>query len=311
MCIRDSCGLEWRAVEAETGEIGGDASHEFMAVAEVGEDAFVWCPSCEYAANVEAARRQTPARHDDPVDAPAMSTVDTPDLPGIAVVARHLDVPESALLKCLVFETDDDPPRLGAALVPGDREVNEDALARALAPRGFRLLDDDDFTKRAELPRGYLGPHHPAIDLVVADPSVAADHGWVTGANVPDRHVRDAVCGRDFTVDVWADLVTVAPRDPCPRCGSALAVDRGIEVGQVFSLGTKYSEALHAYYQDESGDQHPMVMGCYGVGVSRVVAAVAETHRDERGLAWPAALAPFAVQIVALPGKGDTTAWLR
>jgi prolyl-tRNA synthetase len=301
------CGLEWRAVEAQTGEIGGDTSHEFMAVAAVGEDTFVWCPSCEYAANVEAARRKSPTRHDGTVDAPAMTEIDTPDLPGIAVVARHLGVPASTLLKCLVFEADgDDGPRLGAALVPGDRDVNEYALARAVAPATVRLLGDDDFTKRPELPRGYLGPHHPAIDLVVADPSVAATHAWVTGANTTDRHVRDAVCGRDFTVDVWADLVTVVPGDACPRCGSALAVDRGIEVGHVFQIGTKYSEALDAHYQDESGEQHPMVMGCYGVGVSRILAAVAEEHHDDRGLAWPAALAPFGVQIVALPGKGDT-----
>jgi prolyl-tRNA synthetase len=301
------CGLEWRAVEAQTGEIGGDTSHEFMAVAAVGEDTFVWCPSCEYAANVEAARRKSPTRHDGTVDALAMTEIDTPDLSGIVVVARHLGVPESTLLKCLVFETDgDDGPRLGAALVPGDRDVNEYALARAVAPGTVRLLDDDDFTKHPELPRGYLGPHHPAIDLVVADPSVAAPQAWVTGANTTDRHVRDAVCGRDFTVDVWADLVTVVPGDACPRCGSALAVDRGIEVGHVFQIGTKYSEALDAHYQDESGEQHPMVMGCYGVGVSRILAAVAEEHHDDRGLTWPAALAPFGVQIVALPGKGDT-----
>jgi prolyl-tRNA synthetase len=236
-----------------------------------------------------------------------MTTVDTPNLPGITVVARHLGVPESGLLKCLVFETDgDDGPRLGAALVPGDRDVNEYALARALAPARVRLLDDADFTNHPELTRGYLGPHHPALAVVVADPSVAADHSWVTGANAADRHVRDAVCGRDFTVDVWADLVAVAPGDPCPRCGSPLAVDRGIEVGHVFQIGTKYSEVLDASYQDESGAQHPMVMGCYGIGVSRIIAAVAEEHHDDRGLTWPETLAPFRVQIVALRGKGDT-----
>ncbi|HSO95918.1 MAG TPA: proline--tRNA ligase, partial [Acidimicrobiia bacterium] len=305
------CGLEWRAVEAQTGEIGGDTSHEFMAVAAVGEDSFVWCPSCEYAANVEAARRKSPARQDTAADEPAMTEVDTPDLPGITVVARHLGVPESALLKCLVFETKgEDGPRIGAALVPGDRDVNEYALARAVGG-GVRLLDEADFTKHPELPRGYLGPHHPSIDLVVADPAVAAPHGWVTGANTADRHVRDAVCGRDFTVDVWADLVTVEPGDQCPRCGAALAVDRGIEVGHVFQIGTKYSEALDALYQDESGEQHPMVMGCYGIGVSRIVAAVAEGHHDDRGLAWPAGLAPFAVEIVALPGKSDAAEQVR
>jgi prolyl-tRNA synthetase len=300
------CGLVFRAVEAEAGEMGGDTNHEFMAVAEVGEDDFVWCPSCAYAANVEAARRRPPARHDDPVDAPAMEAVDTPDMPGIAPVAAHLGVPESALLKCIVFEVDGgDGARLGAALVPGDRDVSEHALALALAPRAVRLLTDEDFERRPELPRGYLGPHHPALEVIVADPSVAADHPWVTGANASDRHVRDAVVGRDFTVDVWADLVAVAPGDACPRCGAALAVDRGIEVGHVFQLGTKYAEALDARYQDDAGEQHPMVMGSYGVGVSRIVAAVAEQHHDDAGLAWPAALAPFAVHLVALPGRGE------
>ncbi|HWW43605.1 MAG TPA: proline--tRNA ligase [Acidimicrobiia bacterium] len=301
------CGLTWRAVEAQAGEMGGETNHEFLAVASVGEDAFVWCPSCDYAANVEAARRQSPAPRDAPVDAPPMSPVATPDMPGIAPVAAHLGVPESALLKCLVFEvTGDDGPQLGAALVPGDRDVNEYALARALAPRAVRLLDDDDFRAHPELARGYLGPHHPALALVVADPSVAAaGHAWITGANEDATHVRDAVAGRDFTVDRWADVAAVAPGDACPRCGAALAVDRGIEVGHVFQLGTKYSERLDVRYQDDAGEQHPMVMGCYGIGVSRIVAAVAEEHHDDAGLAWPAALAPFAVHLVALAGRGD------
>ena len=299
------CGLTWRAVEAQAGEMGGETNHEFLAVAAVGEDAFVWCPSCDYAANVEAARRQVPARHDGPVDAPPMHPVATPDMPGIAPVAAHLGVPESALLKCLVFEvTGDDGAQLGAALVPGDRDVNEYALAQALAPRTVRLLDDDDFRAHPELPRGYLGPHHPALSVVVADPSVAADHGWVTGANADATHVRDAVAGRDFTVDVWTDLAAVAPGDACPRCGSALAVDRGIEVGHVFQLGTKYTERLEVRYQDDAGEQHPMVMGCYGIGVSRIVAAVAEEHHDDAGLIWPAAVAPFAVHLVGLAGRG-------
>ena len=300
------CDLVFRAVEAEAGEMGGDTNHEFMAVAAVGEDDFVWCPSCAYAANVEAARRRPPPRRDRPVDAPAMEPVDTPGMPGIAPVARHLGVPESTLLKCIVFEVGgDDGPRLGAALVPGDREVSEAALAQALAPHPVRLLTDEDFAARPELARGYVGPHHHAFEVVVADPSVAADHAWVTGSNQADRHVRDAVTGRDFRVDVWADLAVVTPGDPCPRCGSPLAVDRGIEVGHVFQLGTKYTEAFDARYQDDAGAQHPMVMGCYGVGVSRIIAAVAEQHHDDAGLAWPAALAPFDVHLVALPGRGE------
>ena len=301
------CGLVFRAVEAEAGEMGGDTNHEFMAVAAVGEDDFVWCPSCDYAANVEAARRRPPTGHEGPVEAPPMEAVATPGMPGIAPVAAHLGLPESALLKCLVFEVSgDEGPELGAALVPGDRDVNENALATVLAPRTVRLLDDDDFRAYPELARGYLGPHHPALTVIVADPSVAADHPWVTGANARDRHVRHAVLGRDFAVDVWADLVVVAPDDACPRCGSGLAIDRGIEVGHVFQLGTKYTVALDAQYQDDAGEQHPMVMGCYGVGVSRIIAAVAEQHHDDAGLAWPESLAPFAVHLVALPGRGES-----
>src|SRR6266545_4885132 len=178
-------------------------------------------------------------------------------------------------------------------------DVNHEFMAVA-------AVGEDDFAARPELARGYIGPHHPSITLVVADPSVAAPHGWVTGANEVDHHVRDAVLGRDFNVDVWADLVAVAAGDPCPRCGSPLAVDRGIEVGQVFQLGTKYAEALDARYTDEAGEQHPMVMGCYGIGVSRIVAAVVEEHHDDKGIAWPPSAAPFAVHLVALPGKGDT-----
>src|SRR5262249_26198940 len=158
-----------------------------------------------YAANVEAARRRAPTRHDGLVDAPAMEPVDTPGMPGITPVAAHLGVPESALLKCIGFEVeDDDGPQLGAALVPGDRDVSEHALAQARPPPPARLLTEDDFVQRPELTRGYLGPHHPALEVVVADPSVAADHPWVTGANARDQHVRHAVLGRDFAVDVWA-----------------------------------------------------------------------------------------------------------
>ena len=156
----------------------------------------------------------------------------------------------------------------------------------------MRLYTDDDFAAHPELPKGYIGPHFAGASVVVADPIVRAGTAWVTGANQVDHHVRNAVLGRDFDVDVWADIVSVAPGDPCPRCGQPLSIDRGIEVGHVFQLGTKYSEALDARYTDENGEQHPMVMGCYGIGVSRVVAAVAEEYHDEHGLTWPAALAP-------------------
>ncbi|MCU1427333.1 MAG: prolyl-tRNA synthetase [Actinomycetia bacterium] len=306
--IFDRCGLTFRAVEAQSGEMGGDVNHEFMAVAAVGEDDFVWCKACDYAANVEAARRDHSWHHTEvpaaaaTVDAPPMEEVHTPGLPGIQGVADFLGVEPSTLLKCIVFDADGE---LGLALVPGDREVNEFALARAVAPRKVRLYTDEDFAAHPELPKGYIGPHYPGAALVVADVSLDAPRAWVTGANRVDHHARNVVLGRDFAVDVWAGLVTIVTGDACPNCGEPLSVDRGIEVGHVFQLGTKFSKVFGANYVDEHGDEHPIVMGCYGVGISRVVAAIVEEHHDDNGIAWPAALAPYDVHLLALPGRGD------
>ena len=172
----------------------------------------------------------------------------------------------------------------------------------------MRLFADADFDAHPELPKGYIGPTSPARRSWSPIPSVAAPIGWVTGANEPDHHVRNAVLGRDFHVDVWADLVTIVSGDACPRCQEPLSVDRGIEVGHVFQIGTKYSVALDANYTDEHGEQHPMVMGCYGIGVTRVVAAIVEEHHDEHGIAWPAALAPYDVHLVVVPGRGEQAA---
>jgi prolyl-tRNA synthetase len=303
--VFERCGLTFRAVEAQSGEIGGDVNHEFMAVAAVGEDDFVWCRNCDYAANVEAATRGAP-QADVPAVVPAMEEVHTPDMPGIALVANFLGVEPSQMVKCIAFDVDGD---LGLALVPGDDEVNEHALSRALSPRSVRLFGDDDFAAHPDLPKGYIGPHNVSATVVVADEVLVSRPGpWVTGANRVDYHVRNALLGRDFKVDKFAPLAAIATGDPCPRCGAELSVDRGIEVGHVFQLGTKYAEALGALYTDESGDNHPMVMGCYGIGVSRVIAAVAEEHHDEHGLAWPRALAPFDVHVIALRGRGDAAA---
>ena len=312
--VFERCRLTFRAVEAQSGEMGGSESREFMAIAAVGEDDFVWCPSCDYAANVEAARRGEHASGDASGDAsggapaadhPAMEEVHTPGLGGITGVAEFLKVEPSTLLKAIAFDVDG---KLGLAVVPGDREVNEYALRAALRPKSVRLYDDDDFTAHPELPKGYIGVNYAGASVVVADPSVRSGATWVTGANRTDHHARNAVLGRDFDVDVWADLVTVTPGDPCPRCGEPLSIDRGIEVGHVFNLGTKFSEALDARYTDEKGEQHPMVMGSYGIGVSRLVAAVAEEHHDDHGLAWPAALAPYDVHLIVVPGRGEQAA---
>ena len=318
--VFERCGLSFRPVEAQAGEIGGDVNHEFMAVAAVGEDDFVWCRSCDYAANVEAAVRGpspgsgvSPKASGQAADAtaiPAMEAVHTPDMPGIKAVADHLDVGPPEMLKCIAFDVDGE---LGLALVPGDREVNPYALIRALPGRKVRLWEDADFDAHPDVLRGYIGPHFPAATVKVADPAVQATPpaGWVTGANRVDHHVRHAVLGRDFEVTGFSDLATVVTGDPCPRCGAPLSVDRGIEVGHTFQLGTKYSAAIGADYTDERGEQHPMVMGCYGIGISRIVAAVAEEHHDEAGLCWPAALAPFAVHLISLPGKGEAAPAVR
>jgi prolyl-tRNA synthetase len=303
--VFERCGLTFRPVEAQSGEMGGDVNHEFMAVAAVGEDDFVWCKSCDYAANVEAARRRSGEPDSATIaDPPALEKLHTPNLPGIAGVSEFLGVAPEHMLKTIAFDLDG---KVGLAVVPGDREVNEFALAAAVAPRRARLFTDADFEAHPELAKGYIGPDAPA-EIVVADPAVDAPIAWVTGANEPDHHVSGAVLGRDFTVDIWADLVTIVSGDACPRCGQPLSVDRGIEVGHVFQIGTKYSVALDAHYTDEHGAQHPMVMGCYGIGVSRIVAAVAEEYHDEHGLVWPAAIAPFDVHVVVLPGKGEAVA---
>jgi prolyl-tRNA synthetase len=301
------CGLTFRAVEAQAGEMGGDVNHEFMAVAAVGEDDFVWCRNCDYAANVEAARREDDeagARDSAVREPPPVEEVNTPGMPGIHGVAEFLGSEPGAMLKCMAFDIEGE---LGLALVPGDREVNEFALAAAVAPKRVRLYEDDDFDAHPELPKGYIGPNYPGAAMVVADPSVAArPEGWVTGANRVDHHARNVVLGRDFAVDVWAPLVVIVSGDPCPSCGAPLSVDRGIEIGHVFQLGTKYTKVFEANYTDDDGDEHPMVMGCYGIGISRILAAVAEEHHDKDGLVWPEALAPYAVHLIALPGRGDS-----
>ena len=300
----DRLGFDYVIVKATAGAMGGSKSEEFLAKSDVGEDTYVRCTNCDYAANVEAARRDHSWHHTEvpAADMPPMTEVHTPDLPGIAGVAEFLHVEPASLLKSIVFDAGG---KLGIALVPGDREVNLYALEAALAPGTVRLFDDTDFDAHPELPKGYIGPHFPGADVVVADPSVRAEHGWVTGANRIDHHVRDAVLGRDFDVDVWADIVTIVTGDRCPRCGHALSVDRGIEVGHVFQLGTKYSEVLDATYTDEHGAQHPMVMGCYGLGITRTVAAIAEETHDEHGLSWPAVVAPYDVHLIVVPGRGE------
>ncbi|MFE6846011.1 proline--tRNA ligase [Streptomyces sp. NPDC057686] len=291
--IFERLGLDHRIVSAVSGAMGGSASEEFLAPAPAGEDTFVDCPSCDYAANTEAVTFALTA-----VDAehPALEEVDTPDTPTIETLAAHLGVPASATLKNLLVKVDGEITAVG---VPGDREVDLGKLGEHLAPAVVELVTAEDFTDRPDLVRGYVGPQGLGKVRYLADPRVAPGTSWVTGANRENTHARNVVCGRDFEVDQYLDVVVVEPGDPCPRCGAGLRLDRAIEIGHIFQLGRKYADAFGLDVLGREGKPVRVTMGSYGIGVSRAVAALAEQTADERGLAWPAAVAPADVHVVA------------
>ncbi|WP_371676418.1 proline--tRNA ligase [Streptomyces sp. NBC_01276] len=291
--IFERLGLDHRIVSAVSGAMGGSASEEFLAPAAAGEDTFVDCPSCDYAANTEAvtfALTPVTAEH------PAIEEVDTPDTPTIETLAAHLGVPASATLKNLLVKVDGEITAVG---VPGDREVDLGKLGEHLAPAEVELVTAEDFAGRPDLVRGYVGPQ--GLDKVpyIADPRVAPGTAWVTGANRADTHARNVVCGRDFEVDRHLDVVVVEPGDPCPSCGAGLRLDRAIEIGHIFQLGRKYADAFGLDVLGKEGKPVRVTMGSYGIGVSRAVAALAEQTADDRGLCWPAAVAPADVHVVA------------
>jgi prolyl-tRNA synthetase len=294
-------GVDVRVVAAHSGAMGGSASEEFLAPAPVGEDTFASCPACGYAANVEVVPSPAgvPAARPGP-----LRELDTPDTPTIEALATHLGVPASATLKNLLVLAGDQLVALG---VPGDRAVDLRRVENALGP--VRLLTDADFAGRPELARGYVGPQGMSFRYV-ADPRVAAGTAWITGANTPGRHAADVVAGRDFPVPEHLDLVAVRDGDPCPRCGGPLALERAVEVGHVFRLGTRYTDAIGLDLPGPDGTPVRPLMGSYGIGLSRVVAVIAEQHHDERGLAWPREVAPYEVHLVPV-GRGDQLAYAR
>ncbi|MEU1622525.1 proline--tRNA ligase [Streptomyces sp. NPDC005722] len=287
-------GFDYRIVSAVSGAMGGSASEEFLAPASAGEDTFVDCPACDYAANTEAVTTVVP-----PVEGaahPPLEEVDTPDTPTIETLAAHLGVPASATLKNLLVKVDGEIVAVG---VPGDREVDLGKLAEHLAPAEVELVTAEDFTGRPDLVRGYVGPQGLTGVRYLADPRVAPGTAWVTGANKPDTHARNVVCGRDFEVDEYLDVVTVEPGDPCPRCGAGLKLDRAIEIGHIFQLGRKYADAFGLDVLGQNGKPVRVTMGSYGIGVSRAVAALAEQTADGQGLCWPRGVAPADVHVVA------------
>ncbi|MFI7242535.1 proline--tRNA ligase [Streptomyces qinglanensis] len=302
--IFERLGLDYRIVSAVSGAMGGSASEEFLAPAAAGEDTFVQCPQCGYAANTEAVSvtlQPASTEGHDPVE-----KLDTPDTPTIEALAAHLGVPASATLKNLLVKVDGEITAVG---VPGDREVDLGKLGEQLAPATVELVTAEDFEGRRDLVRGYVGPQGGMAGKAfryLADPRVAPGTSWITGANEEGRHARNVVCGRDFEVDQYLDVVVVEPGDPCPECGAGIELDRAIEIGHIFQLGRKYADAFELDVLGQDGKPVRVTMGSYGIGVSRAVAALAEQHADEHGLYWPREVAPADVHVVAA-GKAQQT----
>ena len=286
--IFERCGLDFTVVQADSGAIGGTASEEFMVLADTGEDAVVRCAACGYGANLEKAQTG-------PLEAPwkdetvgRLEEVETPGKGGIDSVVEFLGITASRMIKCLVYETD---KGFAVALIRGDLEVNEVALKHALGVETMALASEDKVAKATGAPVGFVGPHHlPGGVRVVADESIRGAVNAVTGAGKRDWHVRGLDLERDAKVEQWARFAAARVGDPCPRCGKPLAIARGIEVGHIFKLGTKYSSAMKCEFTDEKGESRPAVMGTYGIGVGRTMAAAVEQHHDADGIVWPLSL---------------------
>jgi prolyl-tRNA synthetase len=297
--IFSRCGLRYRPVEADTGAIGGSLSHEFQVLADSGEDAIVSCNTCEYAANVEKAEVRTtrPAAREIGENEPNLEKVSTPGKKSVAEVAQFLGIPPERFIKTLVYQTDGG--ELVAALVRGDYELNELKLKTLLGAQEITLADEATVASATGLVPGFLGPIGLKLHTI-ADSSVHGMRAAVIGANEANAHFIQVDQERDFTPSAFADLRLAVAGDPCPRCGAGiLEAHRGIEVGQVFYLGTKYSVPMGATYLDTEGRERPIEMGCYGIGVSRLVAAAIEQNHDANGIIWPYSIAPF--QILLLP----------
>jgi prolyl-tRNA synthetase len=293
------CGLAFREVEASAGEIGGEENHEFMVLAETGESVVFSCPSCGYAASSGRAEA-VPASHDLPPGhaAKALEEVETPGMTTVEEVSRLLGRDPSEFVKTLLFQADG---RTIAVLVRGDREVEEEKLGRALEVDRVELAGAARVREITGAEVGFAGPHGLPDDVeVVADYSLAGRGGLVAGANRTGFHVTGFEIGRDVQPDAWIDAVRLVGGDPCPRCGGTLQETRGIEVGHIFKLGAKYSEPMNATFLDEEGQQRPFLMGCYGLGITRVVAAAIEQNHDEHGIVWPTAIAPYEVEVIPL-----------
>ncbi len=292
--IYERCGLPTMMVEADSGAIGGKDSHEFMAVTDTGEDQIIYCGACKYAANLEKAQSVKPAvPHESPLP---LEEVSTPGMKSIEEVSGFLKVPKSRTLKAVFYSADG---RIVFVAIRGDLEVNEIKLKNALKCTDLRLATDGEVAG-AGLVAGSASPLGLSGIKTVADDSVTEGINFVAGANRPDFHVKNVSYPRDFAVDLVLDIASAQAGQGCPKCGQALAITRGIEVGHIFKLGTLFSEKMGASYLDQNGGQKPIVMGSYGIGIGRLLATVIERNHDDKGIVWPVSLAPYQVYLCAL-----------
>lgn len=297
-------GLKFRPVEADSGSIGGNCSCEFMVLAETGEDTIAFCHDCDYAANVE--RAQIKAKEYATIDAaavPAVAEISTPNAHTIEELTEFLHVPANTMLKTLLFVADG---KAVAAIVRGDRELNEVKLKNLLKADTLELASPEQVEKWTHAPVGFAGPIGLDVEAIYADFEAMERGEWIVGANKKDTHLEHVCLSRDCKIAQFADLRMITEEDICPVCGGKIGLAQGIEVGHVFKLGTKYSEAMGCKFLDEDGKEKTMIMGCYGIGVSRVVASCIEQNNDEHGIVFPPPLAPFEVLIMNLDSKDET-----
>ncbi|MBW1805036.1 MAG: proline--tRNA ligase [Deltaproteobacteria bacterium] len=293
------CGLSFRAVEADTGSIGGSFSHEFMVLADTGEDYIINCERCDYAANLEKAEVRWEGDKEtfpDGNDLLSIEEVDTPDKRSVEEVTDFLSISQDQLVKTLIFKSDGEAV---AALVRGDHELNEAKLKNLLGAEQVELADPQFVAETTGAPVGFAGPTGLKLKIV-ADNAIKGMKNFVTGGNREDLHLRNVNVEKDFQVDLFGDVRSITSEDSCPRCGADIRFGKGIEVGHIFKLGTKYSKTMNAVFLDEHGKERPIVMGCYGIGVGRTVAAAIEQNHDKDGIIFPIPIAPYEVVILPL-----------
>ncbi|EHO86950.1 prolyl-tRNA synthetase [Eubacterium infirmum F0142] len=305
------CGLTFRPIEADSGAIGGNASHEFTALSEVGESDIAYCESCSMAANVEKAvcRDAEPSPESEAML--ELQEVHTPGTKTIEELASFLNIDKKKTIKALLFEKYDEDGKADgyvAAFVRGDRDLNMIKLVNALKIPEHAIAFADELKLEAAIGAvgGFTGPIGLHDCMIVVDSELVGLKNLCAGACKPDHHILNVNYGRDYEGDIVTDLKVLKEGDPCPVCGAPIKHTRGIEVGQVFKLGTKYSEAMNAIYKDENQQDHPLVMGCYGIGVSRTLAAVIEQHHDEDGIIWPVSVTPYHAIVTLVKPKDET-----